>query len=98
MAQRFALLQSGEVTVLATGGIVNFGLNQLNEKSGLKGWQWMFIVQGAITAFLGIITYWWMVDFPENAHKSFMFLNEEESQIMADRSAYIIETYLHQIY
>jgi MFS family permease len=86
MAQRFALLQSGEVTVLATGGIVNFGLNQLNQKSGLKGWQWMFIVQGAITAFLGIITYWWMVDFPENAHKSFMFLNEEESQIMANRS------------
>jgi MFS family permease len=82
---RFALLQSGEVTVLATGGIVNFGLNQLNGKSGLKGWQWMFVVQGTITAFLGIITFWWMVDFPENAHRSFKFLTKEESQIAASR-------------
>ncbi|KAJ4345650.1 uncharacterized protein N0V89_011784 [Didymosphaeria variabile] len=82
---RFALMQSGEVTVLATGGIVNFGLNKLNGSSGIKGWQWMFIVQGAITAFIGILTYWWMVDFPENANKSFMFLTEEESEIAANR-------------
>ncbi|PVH99500.1 MFS general substrate transporter [Periconia macrospinosa] len=82
---RFALLQSGEVTVLATGSIVNFGLNQLDGKSGLKGWQWMFVVQGAITAFLGIVTYWWMVDFPENSHQSFMFLTKEEAQIAAMR-------------
>ena len=82
---RFALLQSGEVTVLATGSIVNFGLNQLNGKSGLKGWQWMFVVQGTITAFLGIITFWWMVDFPENAHQSFKFLTKEEAQIAAGR-------------
>lgn len=82
---RFALMQSGEVTVLATGGIVNFGLNKLNGSYGIKGWQWMFIVQGSITAFIGILTYWWMVDFPENAHKSFMFLNAEESEIAANR-------------
>lgn len=53
---RFALLQSGEVIVLATGGFVNFGLNHLG--GPLKGWQWMFLVQGLITAVLGIVTYW----------------------------------------
>ena len=82
---RFALMQSGEVIVLATGGIVNFGLNKLDGSSNLKGWQWMFIVQGAITAFIGILTYWWMVDFPENSHNSFMFLSPEESEIAAKR-------------
>jgi sugar phosphate permease len=82
---RFALMQSGEVIVLATGGIVNFGLNQLDGKNGLKGWQWMFIVQGAIAAFFGIVTYWWMVDFPENSHRSFHFLTPEESKIAAAR-------------
>jgi len=35
---RFAFMQSGEVIVLATGGIVNYGLNQLNGKGGLKGY------------------------------------------------------------
>ncbi|KAF2750576.1 MFS general substrate transporter [Sporormia fimetaria CBS 119925] len=82
---RFAFLQSGEVIVLATGGIVNFGLNRLNGSHGLKGWQWMFLVQGIITVFLGILTYWWMVDFPENAHQSFLFLTPEESRIAASR-------------
>ncbi|KAF2662714.1 MFS general substrate transporter [Lophiostoma macrostomum CBS 122681] len=82
---RFALMQSGEVIVLATGGIVNFGLNQLDGRGGLKGWQWMFIVQGTIAAFIGLITWWWMVDFPENAHRSFHFLTAEESKIAAAR-------------
>ena len=38
---RFAFLQSGEVTILATGSIVNFGLNQLNGRGGLAGWRYM---------------------------------------------------------
>jgi MFS family permease len=82
---RFALMQSGEVTVLATGSIVNYGLNTLHGKGGLKGWQWMFMVQGLITIVLGIMTFWWMVDFPERAHRSFMFLSEAEGRVAAAR-------------
>ena len=85
---RFALMQSGEVTVLATGSLVNYGLNLLNNAHGLKGWQWMFIVQGAITAFLGILTYWWMPDFPERAHTSFHFLSEAEARVASARIAH----------
>ena len=81
---RFALMQSGEVIVLATGGIVNFGLNQLDGQY-LKGWQWMFVVQGSITAFFGILTYWWMVDFPEHAQNSFYFLTPHESALASSR-------------
>jgi len=36
---RFAFLQSGEVTVLGLGGLLNFGLNHLNGSGGLAGWQ-----------------------------------------------------------
>lgn len=83
---RFALLQSGEVIVLATGGIVNYALNaNLDGNNDLRGWQWMFIVQGAITIFLGLITYLWMVDFPEKAANSFKFLTEAEAEIMVER-------------
>ncbi|KAL1643310.1 hypothetical protein SLS58_004981 [Diplodia intermedia] len=82
---RFAFLQSGQVIILATGSIVNFGLNHLNGHAGLAGWRWMFIVQGTITGFIGIVTYWWMVDFPENAHRSFMFLSKDESAVAASR-------------
>lgn len=38
---RYAFLQSGEVFILATGGIVNYGLNHLDREHSLRGWQWM---------------------------------------------------------
>ncbi|OJJ99504.1 hypothetical protein ASPACDRAFT_1902265 [Aspergillus aculeatus ATCC 16872] len=82
---RFAVLQSGEVIGLATGYIVNYGLNLLDGKSGMQGWRWMYLVQGLITCVIGMLTYWWMVDFPENAHRSFHFLSEAEARVAAQR-------------
>ncbi|KAJ5675818.1 Major facilitator superfamily domain general substrate transporter [Penicillium macrosclerotiorum] len=82
---RFAFLQSGEVTILATGTLVNFGLNHLDGRAGLAGWRWMYLVQGLISCVLGIATYWWMVDFPEHSHRSFCFLTEREARVAARR-------------
>jgi len=82
---RFAFLQCGEVIILATGGIVNFGLNNLNSRGGLKGWQWMYIVQGLCACIIGIATYWWIVDFPEQSQYSFSFLNEAERKLAVAR-------------
>ena len=82
---RFAFLQSGEVIILATGSIVNFGLNQLNGKGDLEGWRYMFLVQGLISIVIGSITYFWIVDFPENAHKSLWFLTKEEQALAVSR-------------
>ncbi|KAJ5577849.1 uncharacterized protein N7459_006813 [Penicillium hispanicum] len=82
---RFAFLQSGEVAGLATGTLVNYGLTNLNGVAGLADWRWMFIVQGLISCFLGCLTYWWMIDFPENAHRSFRFLSDREAEVAVNR-------------
>ncbi|KAK3989932.1 high-affinity nicotinic acid transporter [Cladorrhinum sp. PSN332] len=82
---RFAFMQSGEVIILATGSLVNYGLNRLDGRSGLEGWRWMFIVQGLCTCVIGVVTYWWMVDFPENPERSFRFLTADESKIVSER-------------
>jgi hypothetical protein len=63
--------------MLATGGIWNFGLKRMEGKGDLKGWQWTILIQGLITCVLGIIIYWWMVDFLEHPHWGFWFLGEE---------------------
>ncbi|ROW01274.1 hypothetical protein VMCG_05858 [Cytospora schulzeri] len=81
---RFAYLQSGQVAIVATGSIVNYGLNFLDHSHSLRGWQWMFIVQGAITMFIGVVTYFWIPDFPENSSKTFWFLTQTEAdQVIA---------------
>lgn len=95
---RFAFLQSGEVITLASGSILNYGLNHLDGQGGLQGWRWMFLVQGLLSCTFGILTYWWMVDFPERAQESFHFLTKEESQtatarIQVDRSDANVEPF-----
>lgn len=82
---RFAFLQSGEVIILATGSIANFGLNQLDGRGGLAGWRYMFLVQGLISMVIGVVTYFWIVDFPEQAHKSIWFLTPEEQRLAVSR-------------
>lgn len=49
-------MQSGEVIILATGSIVNFGLNQLDGRGGIAGWRYMFLVQGLISMMIGVVT------------------------------------------
>lgn len=79
MQLRFAYLQSGQVIVVATGSIVNYGLTFLDAQHGLHDWQWMFIVQGAITMSIGVVTYFWIPDFPENASRTSLFLSPLET-------------------
>lgn len=76
---RFAYLQSGQVIIVATGSIVNYGLNFLDHSHGLRGWQWMFCVQGAITMFIGVIAYLWVPHFPDKIAKTKWFLTQAEA-------------------
>jgi hypothetical protein len=46
--------------------------------------RWIFIIEGALTCFLGIVAYWALVDFPDKAHTSWHFLNEREAKFIID--------------
>lgn len=69
----------------ACAGILAYGLMQLKGRQGLNGWRWIFIIEGALTCFLGILGYWALVDFPDKAHKSWKFLTEREVRFIIDR-------------
>lgn len=83
---RFAFLQTGEVFILATGGLVNYGLQKLSGHGGLEGWRWMFLVQGLVACLIGILTYWWMPMLPDSGYdRSFRFLSEDENKLACAR-------------
>jgi len=52
-------------------------LDKLKGKGGLNGWQWIFLVEGIATIFLGILTWFYIADFPDKA----TFLSEKERKV-----------------
>jgi ACS family tartrate transporter-like MFS transporter len=55
-------------------------LLQLNGLWGLKGWQWMFLVQGLPACLLGVLLYMWLSDRPKEAT---WLTSEERSELLA---------------
>lgn len=58
-----------------------FGLIRLDGVSGLEGWRWLFIVEGLMTAVVGVATFFLLPNDFETAY----FLNEEEKILMRMR-------------
>ena len=62
----------------AFGGILAYGIIQLNGQHGHSGWQWIFIIEGIITVLVAIASFWVVQDFPDTAK----FLKPEESTFL----------------
>ncbi|KAH7037872.1 major facilitator superfamily domain-containing protein [Microdochium trichocladiopsis] len=69
----------------AFGGILAFGLMQLNGRARLTGWRWIFIIEGILTCALGVAAYWLLVDFPDSPRKTYGFLTEKERAYVVRR-------------
>ncbi|RDB25238.1 putative transporter C11D3.18C [Hypsizygus marmoreus] len=61
--------------------IFAYALTLLHGKGGLGGWQWIFIIEGAITIGLGLLTFLFVPDFPDKNK----FLTREETKLILDR-------------
>jgi MFS family permease len=67
----------------AFGGLIAYGVNHINGSHGLEGWRWLFIIEGALTAFIAFILFWCLSDFPENSS----LLNENERAFLKAKLA-----------
>ncbi|KAF9317764.1 hypothetical protein BG003_000372 [Podila horticola] len=81
LAFRNGLFFSTATMAGAFGGVLAYGIAQMDGVSGLHGWQWIFILEGLPTIFLTIVVWYFLPDFPETAH----FLNEEEKVLAVTR-------------
>ncbi|KAI1384363.1 MFS general substrate transporter [Hypoxylon trugodes] len=67
----------------AFGGLLAYAIASLNGRNGLSGWRWIFIIEGAATVAIAIISIFFIVDWPEKCH----FLSPEEKQLLQMRLA-----------
>ncbi|CAK4032134.1 MFS general substrate transporter [Lecanosticta acicola] len=79
-----ALLSSGFSNILA------YGLSQMEGVGELRGWRWIFILEGIITVALGLLGYVFIIDFPDKSTNPGLllrkpFLTIDEASIVLER-------------
>ncbi|KAJ5952343.1 uncharacterized protein N7479_010756 [Penicillium vulpinum] len=65
-APRFTIWYMGLGIAQIIGGIISFGFQHVHHAS-LEGWRIMFLVLGLVTAFIGVLTFFFIPDTPMKA-------------------------------
>src|SRR5687767_348648 len=86
-ALRVALLYSGLVLAQAFSGLIAAGVfSGLDGPMGLAGWQWLFILEGALSAFFAITAYFTLPNYPDSLHGGAMrYMTEDMRKVAAAR-------------
>jgi D-galactonate transporter len=71
------------MTAIVVSGIVNgpvsgWILQNMNGVQGMRGWQWMFILEGLPASVIGVMVFFWLADKPRDAS----WLTDSEREII----------------
>lgn len=75
------------LVAVGIGGIANilaYGIMQMEGVGGIRGWQWIFILEGILTCVVAIGAWFIILDFPDKAAKQ-GFLSEIEANYVLRR-------------
>lgn len=87
LALRYAVLYSGLVLATAFSGLLAAGIFAgLENKQGLAGWRWLFIIEGLVSLVFGLLAFFLLPDFVESETGSTKWLfTEYERHIAVER-------------
>ncbi|RPA95841.1 MFS general substrate transporter [Choiromyces venosus 120613-1] len=71
---RAAIFFSAAAVSGSFGGLLAAAISKMDGVGGKRGWAWIFILEGLATALIGVISFWVVVDFPDDAK----FLSPED--------------------
>lgn len=84
MQLRVTLLNSGNLAAQAFGGLIAAGiLGNMEGKSGLRAWRWLFVIEGAITIVCAFLAALVLPEYPTTTS----WLSEREKTIAVKRLA-----------
>lgn len=82
IATRVSILYAGNIVAVAFSGLIAAAtFSTLEGAHGLEGWRWLFIIEGALTFGIAIITLWLLPDYPNNTR----WLTVEERELAHGR-------------
>lgn len=85
LAKRSAVLHiSTQLGPMFSGYLQSAAYTRLSGVHGMAGWRWLYIIDGIITVPLGILTYFFLPDFPRNQKANWVF-NEDEVRLAKKR-------------
>lgn len=84
LAFRTAILYSGLILATAFSGLIAAGVfANLDGSQGIAGWLWLFIIEGSLSFFFGLLAVFVLPDFPERASGAAKWLLAEEERHVA---------------
>ncbi|RDW67067.1 hypothetical protein BP5796_09816 [Coleophoma crateriformis] len=82
IALRISILYSGNIFATSFAGLIAAAtFASIDGAQGLKGWQWLFIIEGVVTFFVALLAMYLLPDSPSTTR----WLSPEERQLAAAR-------------
>ena len=76
---RAAIFFSAAAVAGSFGGLLAAAIEKMQGVGGKPGWAWIFILEGLATVLLGVISFWMVHDFPDEA--SFLSVDDRRRVI-----------------
>ncbi|OAA64577.1 Major facilitator superfamily domain, general substrate transporter [Niveomyces insectorum RCEF 264] len=67
LGKRIASLYIAQQVGNAFGGLLAAAILQMDGLRGIAGWRWLFILEGSVTVFVGMICAFFMPEYPHNS-------------------------------
>ncbi|KAH8655456.1 major facilitator superfamily domain-containing protein [Xylariales sp. PMI_506] len=86
MAPRVAIMYCGNTVANGFGGLIAAGiLSRLDGAGGVAGWRWLYIIEGGGTIITGLISFFFLPDFPRSGQTK--WLSDQEQRFAEWRLA-----------
>ncbi|KAF2211925.1 hypothetical protein CERZMDRAFT_84892 [Cercospora zeae-maydis SCOH1-5] len=81
IATRISILYSANMFAMCSAGLIAIGVFDMHGMAGVSGWQWLFIIQGALTFVVALASAFVLPNQPLDT----WWLTEEEKQLAHNR-------------
>jgi MFS family permease len=76
------LIYVAPTTAVIIGSPIGGALMELDGLGGLRGWQWMFLVEGLVTVLVGVLVWFFLPGRPSDAK----WLTPEQAELLSERA------------